>query len=269
MHTLANRLVVITGGASGIGRELGHQFAWRGARVAVTDRDRPGAEATAEALRKTGIDARAYAMDVTSESDVAAARAAITADMGPTDILVNNAGVVFGGAFLDVPLASHVKTVRVNVEGVMIVTHAWLADLIGRPEAHIVNIASASSFVGLPFGASYGASKWAVLGLTESLRLELKHLGHRHVGTTAICPSYVATGMFDGAQAPRLTSTLTPERVAALTVRAVLTGRQEVLTPWLVRLTPLLRGVLPRPVFDAVAAAFGVNTSMLSWRGRV
>jgi short-subunit dehydrogenase len=146
--------------------------------------------------------------------------------------------------------------------------HAFLADLAERPEAHLVQIASASGFIGLPFGATYASSKWAVVGFSESIRMELRQTGRGHVGVTTVCPSYVQTGMFDGARAPRLTRLLTPERVATLTVRAVLRGRAFVLTPWLVRLTPILNAALPRRVFDPVARLFGATTSMASWHGR-
>ena len=268
MHTLEGKRVLITGAASGIGRQLARRFAASGAQVIAADIDGEGAGRTAAELVAAGAQASACVMDVTNPAQVRAARERINADGGPIDVLVNNAGVVFGGPFLSVPIERHLATYRVNTEGLAIVTHVFLPDLIARPEAHLVTVASASSFVGLPFGASYGASKWAALGFSESLRLELRELGHVHVGLTAVCPSYVGTGMFDGVTTPRLTRMLTPERVADLTVRAVLAGRAWVLTPWLVKVTPFLRGVLPRQVFDAVARAFGVNTSMTSWHGR-
>ena len=268
MRTLSGKIVLVTGGASGIGRCLSHRFAASGARVAIGDLDLAGAQRVAAEIAATGGQAQAFLLDVTSVASARALRQALRVQMGELDVLVNNAGVVHGGAFLDVPLDEHLATLRVNVEGPVTVTYAMLPDLLARPEAHLVTIASASSFVGLPFGSTYGSSKWAALGFAESLRLELRQLGHRHVGLTSVCPSYVGTGMFSGAKPLRLTRLLTPERVADLTVRAVLANRAYVLTPWLVKLTPLLRGILPRRVFDVVAATFGVNTSMASWRGR-
>jgi len=268
MRTLNGKVVLVTGAASGIGRCLAHRFAAAGARVAIADLDVAGARRVAADIVSTGGEACAFELDVTSAASASALRERLLDQMGPLDVLVNNAGIVHGGAFLDVPLERHLATFRVNVEGLVIVTHALLPDLLARPEAHVVTIASASSFVGLPFGSTYGSSKWAALGFAESLRLELHQLGHAHVGLTAVCPSYVGTGMFGGVRPPRLTRILTPERVANLTVNAVLANKAFVLTPWLVKLTPFLQGVLPRPLFEAVAAAFGVNTSMASWRGR-
>jgi len=147
-------------------------------------------------------------------------------------------------------------------------THAFLPDLIAQPDGHVVNIASASSFIGLPFGATYASSKWAVLGFSESLLLELEHLGHRHVHVTAVCPSYVATGLFEGARAPLTTRLMTADRVANLTVRAVLKNKPYVRSPWLVKITPLLKAASPFRLFYLVAGWLGVNTSMVEWRGR-
>ena len=268
MQTLTSRRALITGAGSGIGRALSLELARGGAEVLVADRDWAAAEATVADVVAGGGRARAYLVDVTDPEGVAALRSQVLADGGPIDILVNNAGIVHGGGFLTVALDRHLATYRVNVDGVVIMTHAFLGDLIARPSAHLVQIASASALVGLPYGSTYASSKWAVLGFSESIRAELAEAGHRHVGVTAVCPSYVQTGMFDGARAPWLTPMLTPARVARLTVEAILRNRPVVLAPWMIAVTPLLKAVLPRSVFDALAARFGATTSMASWRGR-
>jgi short-subunit dehydrogenase len=258
----------VTGGASGIGRAIAERLVKEGAEVLLVDVNATALAATAEALARNGARVRAYPLDVTDVSRITGLRDEIHRDGGPVDVLVNNAGLVFGGAFLDVPVERHLTTYRVNTLGLVAMTHAFLPDLLKQPDAHVVNVASASGYVGLPFGATYASSKWAVLGFTESLALELELQGPGHVHVTAICPSYVATGLFDGASAPRMTKLLTPDRIADLTVRAILTNRRVVRTPFLVQLTPFLRGILPWPVFNRIAKLFGVNTSMLHWRGR-
>jgi all-trans-retinol dehydrogenase (NAD+) len=268
MRSLNEKRVIITGGGSGIGRSLALRFATEGAEIHLADRDLAAAEAVARTVASAGGRAAAWWLDVTDSAAILSFRARLLEAAGPPDVLVNNAGIVYGGAFLDVPLERHDATFRVNTLGVTAVTHALLGDLIGRPEAHLVNIASAAAFTGLPFGTTYAASKWAVLGFSESIRLELLEQGRRHVRVTTVCPGYVGTGMFQGARALRLTRILTPERVADLTVRAVLRNRELVMTPWVVALGPTLRGVLPRRMFDAVAALFGAQSSMADWKGR-
>jgi len=268
MRDLSAKRVLITGGASGIGRALAQRFAKEAAHLVLLDRDGDALGRAVEELRAEGATVQGHVVDVTDGDSVLRARDAVRAEGGPIDVLVNNAGVVFGGPFLGVSLERHLTTYRVNVLGVVAVTHAFLPDLIGRPEAHVVQVASASGFVGVPFGATYASSKWAVIGFAESLRLELGELGHRHVHVTTVCPSYVATGLFAGARAPRLSRMLTAEGVAAEVVHAVKRDRVFVRTPWLVEVTPFLRGVLPLRVFDAAAQLLGVTSSMAQWRGR-
>jgi all-trans-retinol dehydrogenase (NAD+) len=268
MRSLLDKRVFITGGGSGIGRALALRFAKERAELHLADVNLAAAEAVSQAIVSAGGLAKAWRLDVTSQDGIAGIRRRILDESGPVDVLVNNAGIVHGGAFLDVPLDRHESTLRVNALAVVAVTHAFLPDLVERPEAHLVNIASAAAFTGLPFGATYAASKWAVLGFSESIRLELLEQGRRHVRVTTVCPGYVGTGMFEGARALRLTRILTPERVADLTVRAVLANREMVMAPWVVALGPVLRGILPRRLFDSVARIFGAPSSMAAWKGR-
>jgi short-subunit dehydrogenase len=268
MRSLAEKRVLLTGGGSGIGRSLALRLAREGAELHLGDLNLAAAEQVAREIASSGGRAKAWQLDVTDTVAIAGVRQRILEASGPIDVLVNNAGIVHGGAFLDVPLDRHEATFKVNALGIVAVTHAFLPDLVARPEAHIVNIASAAGFAGLPFGTTYAASKWAAVGFSESIRLELVEQGRRHVRVTIVCPGYVGTGMFEGARALRLTRILTPERVADLTVRAVLANREMVMTPWVVALGPAITGILPRRVVDWAARLFGVQTSLAGWRGR-
>jgi short-subunit dehydrogenase len=268
MRTLADKRVLVTGAASGIGKALATRLAAERAELLLVDMNEPLLRATTAELAAHGARARPYTLDVTDASRITGLHEAVHRDGGPIDVLVNNAGLVFGGAFLDVPVEKHLTTYRVNTLGLVAMTHAFLPDLIAGRDGHVVNVASASSFIGLPFGATYASSKWAVLGFSESLALELALQGHGHVHVTAVCPSYVSTGLFDGVQVPRFTRLLTAERVADLTVRAVRRNRPLMRTPWLVQVTPTLKGLMPLRLFYRMASLLRVNTSMLHWRGR-
>jgi short-subunit dehydrogenase len=268
MRTLTDKRVLITGGASGIGFAMAERFAAHGARLVLTDINEPLLAQAAQRLRDGGGDVAEYRLDVTDSQDVARARERINADGGPIDVLVNNAGTVFGGYFLDVPLDRHLTTLEVNLIGPVVLTHAFLPDLIARPEAHLVTIASLAGYGGAPGGSTYGASKWGVIGFSESIELELAKQGHTHVHVTTVCPGVVSTGLFEGATALRLTRILTPDRVADAVVRGVLRDRGYVRTPWLVKVAPVLRGVLPHRAFNAVSEFFGGTTTMDSWTGR-
>ncbi len=268
MKNFQGKRVLITGGGRGIGLAIARRFAREGAAIVLTDVDAAVLESGAEALRRDGAKVSTHVLDVTDTAAIESVRDRVHAEGGPIDVLVNNAGIVFGGRFVDVPLERHLLTYRINVLGLVAMTRAFLPDLIGRGEAHLVNIASASGLIGLPYGSTYASSKWAVIGFSESIRLEMKLEGHARVGVTAVCPSYVATGLFDGAKPPKTTRMLTPERIAELTFRAVVHNRPFVRTPWLVKITPLLKGALPTPISDLLSDLFGATGSMKAWKGR-
>jgi short-subunit dehydrogenase len=267
MRDVAGKRVLITGGARGIGLEMAIRFAEKRASVVVTDVDESALPDAVAAVEVLGVSTRGYPVDVTDETRIRELRERVLDEVGPIDVLVNNAGIVFGGPFADVPLDRHRKTFDVNVMGVVAMTHAFLPDLVTREEPSLVNIASASGFIGLPYGTTYASSKWAVLGFTESIRAELELAGQRHVHVCAVCPSYIGTGMFDGASPPKTTNVLDPQFVATQVVEAVETGKSYVLEPWLVKLTPTLKGLLPTKLWDQISSALGANTGMTGWTG--
>lgn len=265
MRDLKDKRVFITGAGRGLGREISLAFAAAGAEVIATDRAAERAEQTVAAVRQAGGRAVGYPLDITDNEMIADVRRRVLAEHGPLDVLVNNAGIVHGGTFLDVPLDNHLATFRVNLLGPMAVTHAFLPDLIARPQSHLVNIASASGLIAMPYETTYCSSKWGVIGFSESIREELRLLGHRHVGVTVVCPSYIDTGMAAGVRLPLFSKLLRSEKVARLIVRAVRRRRELVLTPWLVKITPFSRGVLPPSWFRRACDWLGVSTSMTTW----
>lgn len=265
MTHLRNKRVLITGSGHGLGRELAKTFAKAGCEVIITDRDADRVQDTVHWLTKSDYRAFGYPMDVTNHASVEKAHEQILSERGPIDILINNAGIVSGGAFENVPLERHKAIYDVNCLGPITVTHTLLPELLARPESHIVNIASASALMPLPFASTYASSKWAVLGFSESLREELRLTGQNHVRITSVCPGYIATGMFDGAKAPFLMPMLTPQILADEVVRAVRTDCEIVRTPWQVKLLPLLNGVLPRWLLRWLGDKLGVLDSMSAW----
>ncbi len=268
MSKLDGKRVLITGGAQGIGYEMAIKFAQRGADVVLADINEAGLAKAKDSLEERAIVVATVQVDVTNPASIAAMRAQVLAEVGPIDILVNNAGVVFGGPFTKTSLDDHFKTYEVNVLGLVAMTHAFLDDLVARPEAHLVHIASASGLIGLPYGSTYASSKWAVIGFGESIRAELLVQGHDHVQHTIVCPSYIGTGMFQGAEAPKATAILEPAYLAEKVVRAVERDKVHVLEPFMVKLTPLIRDLLPTGLYDKMSHLFGADTSMAHWTGR-
>ena len=267
MKQFYGKKVLVTGAASGIGRLMALAFAGRGADIIVVDLNVAGAEKVVKEIHDIGRQAWAYGVDISSIESIRSLRQQVKADIGKIDGLVNNAGVVFGGVFEMVPLEKHLLTYQVNTTGLMAITHAFFTDLLESNDSHLVNIASASGYIGLPYGATYASSKWAVIGFSESIRLELAERGFEQVGVTTVCPGYITTGMFEGVKPPSLLPFLTPEKIVAKIMEGIEHNVAFVKEPFVVKSVDILRGALSQKLWDKAAKVMGISTSMLQWKG--
>lgn len=265
--------VLITGGARGMGELYARRAVAGGARaVALWDIDLERAEALATALSRSGVDVRAYRVDISDLSSIREGLEAVRTELGAPDILINNAGIVRGALFWEHDQERDIEaTMRINAIAAMQLTREVLPDMIldhSRPK-RILNIASAAGTLANPNMSVYAASKWALIGWGESVRLELQRAGHRHVKVTTFCPSYVSTGMFAGARGPLLTPIMTPREATRAAWNGMLRGTPMVSRPWTVKLAMALRGLLPTRVWDAIAdRVFRVYSSMDRFTGR-
>jgi NAD(P)-dependent dehydrogenase (short-subunit alcohol dehydrogenase family) len=269
MTRFSGKTVLVTGGARGMGRLIARRCVEeRAGRVILWDIEEGPLRATAEELRGDAVAVGTAVVDVSRPDGIAAAARGTLAEHGPVHILFNNAGVVVGKRFEQHSTDEIERGIRVNVLGVMHVARAFLPAMIAEGEGHIVNIASAVALTPHPNMSVYTSSKWAVLGWSESLRLELESLG-QNLRVTTVCPSYIDTGMFAGASAPLLTPILRPEVAVDRIVRAVEQDRILLRAPRIVNLLPLLRGLLPTRVFDLlIGRGLGVYRSMDRFTGR-
>jgi len=228
---LDGTLAVITGAGSGIGRATAHAFVAAGARVALCDIDEPR---IAELGRELGAACvLATQVDVADRAAMAAFADACHAIQDGVDVIVNNAGVAVGGTFLETSLDDWDWLLGINLRGVVHGCHFFAPNMVARGRGQIVNLASILGIFPAPQVTAYVASKFAVLGMSQSLRTELEGTG---VGVTAICPglidtAIVADGRLRGAAARRKDSLLQnfkrgldPARVAAAIVDAARTN---------------------------------------------
>jgi NAD(P)-dependent dehydrogenase (short-subunit alcohol dehydrogenase family) len=183
MYALNGRVALVTGAGGGIGREIARRLTREGMAVAVLDRDGPAAQAVA-----AEIGGFAVAADVTSPEEAGCAVEAVLARVKQIDQLVNNAGVAWMGPALEMPLEALQAMLRVNVEGVFIMSRPVLPHMIERRSGSIVNLASWAGKTGPAFFAGYSASKFAVIGLTQALAREMAPHG---MWINAICPGIV------------------------------------------------------------------------------
>lgn len=268
MKDLDTKKVLITGGASGIGKLMAESLASRGAMLCVVDINLAEAQKVVTGIKAAGGKAQAFYADLSDLESIKKCRAEVAAQGISIDILINNAGVVFGGEFEKLSLDKHLLTYKINVDGVVAMTHLFFDDLKKSPKANIVNLASASGFIGLPYGTSYASSKWAVVGFSESLRLEILERNLNNIHVTTVCPSYISTGMFSGVKAPMLLPWLKPETIVKKIIEGMLANKAFVKEPFVVKWVDLLKGILPLGIFTFVNKLLGVSTSMTHWKGR-
>ncbi|MBS0226186.1 MAG: SDR family NAD(P)-dependent oxidoreductase [Proteobacteria bacterium] len=274
MFDLKGSTVLVTGAGMGMGRLFALQAAHEGAgHVVLWDIDGTTLERVADEIRALGATPHPSVIDVADAAAIDQAANALLTTLGPPDLIVNNAGVVRGNAWFweTDPRRDIDPVIRINTLAPMHVVRALLPAMVADAsrERRILNISSAAATVSNPRMSVYAASKWAMLGWSDSLRLELKQSGHRHLRVTTFCPSYITTGMFEGARGPLLTPLMSPETAVAAAWIGMRRGTPIVMKPWTTQLAKVLKGILPLPIWDFVAGRiFHVYNSMDHFRGR-
>ena len=188
------RVALVTGASSGIGRALALRLAGSGMHVALVARRRDALDALAAEIARGGGDACAFPCDVESASDVAAATDAVLARYGAVDLLVNNAGYGHHRPFLSWDLEDMERVMRVNYVGALRFTKALLPGMVERRRGSLVFVASVAGKIATPDETAYSASKFAMIGLAQSLSLEVEDAG---VHVLVVCPGVIRTPFFD------------------------------------------------------------------------
>jgi len=268
MKDVKGKVVLITGAAMGMGKGLAELFGRDGARLVLWDLNGPELEKTAGQLKQAGIEVHTYLCDITNRAQVHERADQVHKEVGPVDVLVNNAGVVFGGELLKVPEEKIERTLQVNLLAYFWVTRAFLPDMVAKRAGHVVNLASAAGLMGVADLTAYCASKFGVIGFSESLRLEMRRAKLKDIKFTIVCPSYVSTGMFEGVQPPLFSAFLPPVVMVHKIYNAVKKDRVWVMEPASVKIMPFLKAVTHQSILDWVSDMLGVNRSMQNWTGR-
>lgn len=192
MQTITGKTALITGAGRGIGRATAIAFAKEGINVGLVGRTLENLQQVADLLKAYDVKVALATADVANLQSITTAVESIRAELGPIDILVNNAGISKFGKFLDLSPEDWTNIVDVNVKGVYYTTRAVLPEMIERASGDIINISSTAGQKGAPITSAYSASKAAVIGMSESLMLEVRK---HNIRVVTLTPSTVATDM--------------------------------------------------------------------------
>ena len=233
-----DKVVVVTGASSGIGEQACIDFAKRGAKVVLVSRSSEKIESIAAKLKQDyHAETLAVSCDVSKKQQVVSMSKQVLGEFGYVDILVNNAGFGIFGSVNDLSIEDLEEQLATNFLGTIYCTKVFLPSMLGRKAGHIVNVASVAGSIGIPGMAAYCASKFAMIGFSQSLYHELSGTG---VGVTAVSPITVKTSFFEHQSFKKIRPNYTPTALSAQDVsnailRAANSRRMEIIVPFYVR----------------------------------
>lgn len=268
MTQIKNRNILITGGASGIGKIMGRIVLQKGAKsLIIWDINESLMQQTAQELSAYGK-VFTYALDITNSTAVATTYQHVKMRHGNIGILINCAGIVRGNKTFDQQTVQDIRlTMEVNTIAPMVIAQQVLPDMLAANDGHICNIASAGGMLSNPKMSVYGASKWAMIGWSDSVRIELQQM-RSNVRCTTIAPYYINTGMFNGVHS-KIFSILKPEPTAQKIIRAIERNTIFCGIPFGFHFIRFWQSVLPFRVFDYIfGTIFGIYHAMDNFTGR-
>ncbi|WP_245550988.1 SDR family oxidoreductase [Nocardia niigatensis] len=256
---IEGRVVAITGAARGIGLATAKALHRRGAKVVIGDID---GDAVVKAAAEIGPDVEPVRVDITDEQSFVAFLAKAEERFGPLDILINNAGIMPIGPFLEESTSLSKRVLDINVAGPMIGMRAALPGMIARGSGHIVNVSSMAGTAPIPGGLSYGASKAAVISMTETARVEFAKSG---VSFTCVLPSFTNTELIAGTRGTKFVRNLEPEEVAEGIVGAIAARKPDVYLPGILGPIARLQPVFGRRIRDVMNHLLDADTTFLAF----
>ena len=241
-----NKVVLITGASSGIGKETAIEFAKLGANIVLVARRKEKLKSVEDELKKFHVTALVCQCDVSKKDQVQEMSKTVLEKFDSIDVLVNNAGFAIYGSVSDLSIDEIESQMETNYFGMIYCIKNFLPSMLEKKSGHIVNVASVAASFGLPGIASYCASKFAMLGFSEGLKHELKDTG---VGITVVSPIMVRTDFFDHPSFEKIPqyspTSLSSKTVAKAILKAANSPRLEIIVPSVVRSAVWMKNTFP------------------------
>ena len=266
MTKLKNKTILITGGASGIGKIMSRLSLERKSKVIIWDINTENIASTLKELNPLG-DISSYVVDISNLQEIETAAQQLKKEHGNIDLLINNAGIVVGKYFHEHTETEIEKTFSINSSAPMHICNQFLKNMMEENTGHICNIASSASLVANPKMSVYAASKWAIFAWSDSFRLEMKQL-QKNIQVTTILPYYINTGMFDGVKSRM--PILDAESAALTIIKSIEKNKKIITIPgWIYRFTRFGQAFMSVDVFDWFAGSImGIYKTMDDFKGR-
>ncbi len=272
MRSLAGKRAVVTGGAMGIGLATVRRLVKEGVTVAIWDiNDKAMAEVENE-FKEVKDRVFIYKCDITKKEMVKESADKTKKDIGPVDILINNAGSAIGGRFCDKSLEQWDWLTQINLNSLYYTTYEFLPDMYERNTGHIVNVSSGAGVLGLANLAVYCATKFAVYGFTEALRIEAM-TDKKNIVFSSIHPGLIKTGLFEGGKFNFLGNLIFPlleshDKIGEVIVnKALKKNKVTVLRPFTIRSGFWLRAIMSDKLLCRIVIMAGGGTMMSKWTG--
>lgn len=263
---IAGQIALVTGAGGGIGRLLALNLAKLGCKVVCWDVAKLANEETVRLIKEANGVAFGYQIDLTKKAEIYRTAKLVQSEVGKVDILINNAGVVSGKDVMNCTDEQIVRTFDVNILAHFWTIKSFLPAMKVQKKGHIVNIASLAGMNGINHLVDYCASKFAVVGLSEALDIELKIENQEGIKTTVVCPYFVTTPLFEGINS-QIVPVLTPEHVAESTVNAILTEQTVCILPSYLIALQMLKSMIPTKAFERLVYIFGMDQTMSAFDG--
>lgn len=268
MTKIKGNCVLITGGASGIGRIMGRVSLEKGARqLVIWDINESSIQSTVKEFDSLGK-VKGYRVDVSDSRQVKEIAERTIRECGNVDIVINCAGIVTSNATFDKLSTDEIeRTLKINTIAPMIVAQQFFPSMIERNHGHVCNIASAAGMISNPRMSVYAASKWGIIGWSDSVRIELKQMKSK-VRFSTIAPYFINTGMFDGVKS-RIFPILKPEPTAKKIIKAIEKNRNFKGLPFGYHFIRFCQALLPTSIFDYIfGEVVGIFHAMDNFKGR-
>lgn len=265
--SLTNKIILITGGASGIGKQMSQILLKKNNTVIIWDKNKVALDKTMNELKALGM-IYGFCVDITKNEAITESMDQIFNEIGPVDVLINNAGIVIGKYFHEHTYTDIRLTLEVNTIAPIALANEVLKRMIDRNTGYICNIASSAGIISNPKMSVYAGSKWSIVGWSDSVRLEMKQL-KKNIHITTVMPYYINTGMFRGVQS-RI-PILDPDIVAKTIINGIEKKRKLFTIPgYLYRMTRLAQALLSLSLFDFLAdSVLGIYHTMENFKGHI